>query len=253
MLISADLANRVSLGESTIEERAVTIVGVLPDGSMAGVADRWVLIDARFMESVTEEAFDPSWLLATVEGDAAIVADDIRAAVKSAYPDYGADAVIVSDAQTALEAAKKAPVIAGLDLALALAAIVALALSALTVVVASVAAAASRHRNLSVLRMLGMSRRQAGALVLWEIAPVAITAIVAGTALGLALPWLVTSAVDLSAFVGGSIKPLPVVDPLAVTVTVLGFALVASLAGVVAMMIGRRLDPNRFLRIGSDG
>jgi hypothetical protein len=45
---------------------------------------------------------------------------------------------------------------------------------------------------------------------------------------------------------------LPVVDPLAVAATVLGFVGMAALAGIVAMMIGRRLDPNRFLRIGSD-
>jgi putative ABC transport system permease protein len=163
LLISSDLTDRLAEGDTTIQGEAATIVGSLPAGSLAGVADRWVLIDERFLRSVSGEDFDPTWLLAEVEGKPTAAATSVREALEDAYPNYGPKAVTIIDSQSALDKARQAPVIAGLDFALALATIVALALSALTVIVASVAAAATRHRMLSVLRpalsCCGKSRR----------------------------------------------------------------------------------------------
>jgi putative ABC transport system permease protein len=97
-----------------------------------------------------------------------------------------------------------------------------------------------------------MSPRQVSGLILWEVGPVAVTAVLAGTALGLGLPYLVTGALDLRPFVGGTTPPLPDIVPLAVAATAAGFILVVALAGAIAVAIGRRLDPSSILRMGAE-
>jgi putative ABC transport system permease protein len=211
-------------------------------------------MDAKFAPRITGAGFRAGDLLIAVEPgfDPAAVAPEIREVVAEAQTEEDAARVRVYDTSTQLAAAREAPTIAGLELALALAAGAALLLSVLTVVLASVTAAAARHRILGVMRTLGMSPRQVGGLILWEVGPVAITAVVAGTALGLALPWIVTSALDLRPFVGGTAPPMPDIVPLAVAGTALGFILVVALAGAIAVAIGRRLDPSSILRMGAE-
>ncbi len=112
--------------------------------------------------------------------------------------------VKVADRVTLLAEHERAPVVIGVRVALATATAGALLLSALTVVLASISATAARHRILGVLRVLGTTTRKLRGLLAWELAPVAVLAILAGTLLGLGLPWLVTAAVDLRPFVGGA-------------------------------------------------
>ena len=119
------------------------------------------------------------------------------------------DLVTVTDIETELAIAREAPTVSGLETALMVAAVVSLLLTMLAVVLGSVAAATSRNRTVGVLRILGMSARQLRVLSAWELAPVAITAVVIGTALGLVLPWIVTGVLDLRPFVGGRFPPTP--------------------------------------------
>ena len=125
-----------------------------------------------------------------------------------------------------------------------------LLLTMLAVVLGSVAAATSRNRTVGVLRILGMSARQLRVLSAWELAPVAITAVVVGTALGLALPWIVTGVLDLRPFVGGRFPPTPAIDPLWVGAAVAGFVVVVVIAGLVAIALGRRFAPAGTLKMG---
>jgi putative ABC transport system permease protein len=254
VLISEDLADRFPTGDATLEQRAATIAGTLPSAWFPGQTERWVLVDAAFVGELTGGEFNAGDLLvATDPGvDPADVAPEIQAVVSDAQSDDNRPGVRVIDRTTQLADARAAPTISGLELALALAALGALLLSVLTVVLASVTAAASRHRILGVMRTLGMSPRQVSGLILWELAPVAITAVLAGTALGLVLPWIVTGALDLRPFVGGTVSPVPSVVPLAVAVTAAGFILVVALAGAIAVAIGRRLDPSSILRMGAE-
>ena len=72
----------------------------------------------------------------------------------------------------------------------------------------------------------------------------------AGTALGLVLPLIVTSALDLRPFVGGDTQPRAAIDPLWVLAAVGAFALVVVVAGAVAGMLGRRFAPAGTLKMG---
>ena len=254
VLVSDDLVDRFPNGDATLEEQAATTVGSIPTSWLPGLTERWVLVDAAFAEQVTGADFSIGDLLVAVDPgvDPATVASAITEVVAEAQTDDNRANVRVFDRTTQLADARSAPTIAGLELALALAALGALLLSVLTVVLASVTAAASRHRILGVMRTLGMSPRQVGGLILWELGPVAVTAVLAGTALGLVLPWIVTGALDLRPFVGGTEPPLPAVVPLAVAVTAAGFILVVALSGAIAVAIGRRLDPSSILRMGAE-
>jgi putative ABC transport system permease protein len=254
VLVSEDLVDRFPIGESRLEEKPATTVGSIPSTWFPGQTERWVLVDTAFTAKITGAGFRAGDLLIGVDAgvDPASVAPGVRDVVAEAQTEENAARVQVFDTTTELADARAAPTISGLELALALAALGALLLSVLTVVLASVTAAASRHRILGVMRTLGMSPRQVGGLILWELGPVAVTAVLAGTALGLVLPWIVTSALDLRAFVGGVASPLPTVEPLAVAVAAAGFILVVALAGAIAVAIGRRLDPSTILRMGAE-
>ncbi|MCU1416005.1 MAG: FtsX-like permease family protein, partial [Schumannella sp.] len=140
--------------------------------------------------------------------------------------------------------------VASMEFALLLAAAASLLLTMLTVILGSVAAATSRNRLIGVLRILGMSPRQLRAVQAWELGPVAITAMVVGTALGLALPLIVTNALDLRPFVGGQLQPGPAIEPLWVLAAVGSFGIVVVLAGVVAAALGRRFAPAGTLKMG---
>jgi putative ABC transport system permease protein len=120
----------------------------------------------------------------------------------------------------------------------------------LTVVLASVAAAAARNRLLGVLRILGMSTPQLRGVLAWELGPLALTALVVGAGLGVALAGIVTSVLDLRPFVGGLSQPGPVIDPLAVAAALLVFLLTVVAAGAIAVALGRRLAPAGALKVG---
>ena len=74
---------------------------------------------------------------------------------------------------------------------------------ALAIVLALVVTGQSRSRNLSFLRTLGLSDRQARGLIAWEIVPMAAITAAVGVVLGVALPKLVGPAIDLRPFTGG--------------------------------------------------
>jgi putative ABC transport system permease protein len=74
----------------------------------------------------------------------------------------------------------------------------------LAVLVILFAGAQARGRAVSYLRTLGLSRRQARLLALVEIAPTLLAASVAGWLLGLVLPSLLGSAIDLRPYTGGT-------------------------------------------------
>jgi putative ABC transport system permease protein len=141
-------------------------------------------------------------------------------------------------------------VIAGIEGALPVATGAALLLTLLALALATLAAGSARSHLVGVLRVIGANRRQQRGILVWESAPVVIVSILVGVGLGLALPYVVTAAVDLRAFVGGDIAPSPVVDPLAVTLAVLTVLLTAVLAGAAALALGRRLTPAVTLKMG---
>jgi putative ABC transport system permease protein len=231
----------------------VSFVGVLPDSALPRLPDTWVLADAS-AAAVFGDEFVPRELLIRLDDgvSGADIAPQIAELLVAVQSDSRRDSVQVLDAAAQLTAANSEPVITGLRVALLLAAVIAVLLSVLAIVLASASAGAVRNRLIAVLRILGMSPRQVSALMAWELGPVALTAIVAGTALGLAELWIVLAALDLRPFLGGDIPPSPVVDVTQVALVVAGFVAVVVIAGAVTTAIGRRLSPASNVKIGAE-
>jgi putative ABC transport system permease protein len=250
-LASDDLAELGSGSQSTIGGTSAVLAGTIPVSALPNMQPRWILIDAADAGLAGLEFRAQELLLKTDESaNRPELATAIDSVVRDAQPDDQRESVHITDASALLSVANAEPVVAGLRVALLLAALLTTLLSVLAVVLSSLSAAPARNRLIGVLRMLGMSPRQLSGLVVWELAPVAITAIVAGTALGIAELWLVTAALDLRPFLNGTVSPTPSIDLALVSGVVVGFALVVTLAGVVTTAIGRRFSPASSVKIG---
>jgi putative ABC transport system permease protein len=130
-------------------------------------------------------------------------------------------------------------------------AVLAVLLCAIALVLSTVAAGVDRARLAGILRTLGMPRRQLAALIAWELVPVAAVALVAGAVLGIALPFIVTAALDLRPFTGSEARLVPVIDPLLISGVLGGFSVVVLAAGVIAIAIGDRINPSTTLKMGT--
>lgn len=233
-------------GEVVLAGVPAVVTDVVGSDVLPGLGDRWVLADGATLPADAVRGADERQvvLLRVQDAEAAgVVAGRAAAAVDDA-------AVEVVDVDERLAAATSSPVVGGLQPALLVAAGAALALTLLTVVLASLSAARSRHQMLGVLRILGMSRRQLRGVVAWELGPIAVTAVLVGTAFGLLLPRVITHALDLRPFVGGRESPSPVVEPVLVAAGVAAFVVVVAMAGLVAVAVGRRLAPAETVKMG---
>jgi len=101
-----------------------------------------------------------------------------------------------------------------------------------------------------VLRVIGMSSSQLRRVQAWELGPMAVVALAVGTVLGLTLPALITTVLDLRAFVGGTAVVPAVIDPLAVLLVLAVFAALVVVASLIALALGRRLAPAGILTMG---
>jgi putative ABC transport system permease protein len=121
----------------------------------------------------------------------------------------------------------------------------------LAVMLALVTEARTRGRVLSLLRTMGLSYRQARAMLLVELTPLVATALLVGVLVGAVLPLLLAPALGLSAFTDGI--PLRLrFDPLTVGVVVgLAGALLTS-AVLTEAWANRRLGLGQVLRVGTD-
>jgi putative ABC transport system permease protein len=204
----------------------------------------WILID----RSVAEDAgirnlrFPRTLLIATADG--------VDPAQVTALLDGD---VQLSTAADVLAEVRAGAVGAGLMSSFVVAVAVVGALVALTVVMALLTGAPSRGRLLSQLRTLGLSGRQARGLVVWEIAPIAVTAVMVGGGLGLGIPRLVLGALDLRPLTGAAEQPSMVVDWGLVAMSIAVFVVVVGLAVGFAVTTSRRLRLGTVLRVGGDG
>lgn len=251
VVLSSDWNNRPVGSTARVGEAEVVVAGIVDVDSLPGLGSEWVLVDDDDAARLGVE-LEPAGILLVAAGssaDIASVADRVRAAVTDALPGSSPDSVSTTDVATAI-AETRTPIVEALEAALAIAAIAALALMMVTVVLASVAAAAARNRLLGVLRVIGMSGAQLRRILAWEFGPLAVVALVVGAALGLALPVLVTSVLDLRAFIGGEAVPPAVADPWLVLLVLAVFAVTVVAAAIAALALGRRLAPAGILRMG---
>ena len=149
-------------------------------------------------------------------------------------------------------ALRDAPLIAAVANGFRVALVVAALYTALAVVAALTLTAARRAQDLSFLRTLGLSSRQALGLTVMEHGPPIVLALVPGIVLGVAVAALLAPGMGLTAFIGPTATFEIQVDwPTLALVT-------GALVGVVAAAIAastwliRRNHPTDALRIGDD-
>ena len=247
IVVSSDLADEIAAGaELLLEGKEVTIAGVEDRTTGFGETASWVILDDVFAEEVTGNGALPRLLLV----DTAPTAD--TTVLSADLVELGGPTTTVTSIAQAEAEARSAPTTAGLRVALIVSIVAIALLAALAVIMSSAIGAESRNRMLALLHTLGLSSRQTSALVAWELAPLALVAVVAGTALGLALPWVVLAGVDLRPFTGGRSQPDIAADPLLLTAVLGGVALTVVAAGIVSIIVARRRDPASTLRMGAE-
>lgn len=251
---SEDIAARMGAPTTTLSKVSAVLAGTLPEEALPGTQRQWILLDSWYAPQLIDEALDPEILLVATEPGADIGA--VRAAVEglvvAAQTESQRDRVESDDSAAVLAAAEARPSTAGLAAALTLAAALSLALGVLAIVLGTVAATGARNRLVGVIRMLGMTPGQVRGLVAWEMAPVAIAAVLAGSALGIGLAFIVAGALDLRPFVGG-VEPVPVAIPgLLVATLALAFSVVIVAAGFVAVAAARRISPATTVKMGAE-
>ncbi|WP_328767420.1 hypothetical protein [Streptomyces sp. NBC_00286] len=122
-------------------------------------------------------------------------------------------------------------------------------LALLALVLELMLSAPARGRTASYLRTLGLGHRATSALHLLQLLPMALAAVVGGTALGLTLPALLGPALELREFTGGPAAPTPRPDLLLTAALGAGLGLLVIMAVVVETWIGRRRGLGAVLRL----
>ena len=229
-----------------VEGEPVTIVGSADRSTGIAATARWMMVDASFSQRLLGLDFRPGILLVDVAADA-----DLAAITDAIITAAGPTTTVTTPAEVTQQLLG-APTVGGLRLALVVAILVALGLAGVAVAMTFVAGGRARGRLLSLLSTLGLSARQAGGLAAWELAPTAIVAVVVGTLLGLALPWIVLRAVDLRPFTGGGQQPGIELPVLVVLGVVVAFAAVVAIATAAATIAGRRVSAAATLRMGDE-
>jgi putative ABC transport system permease protein len=253
VIVSSDvLASMGSKRTATVQDVKVRVVGSLPGASGLGPDSEWMMVDEAFTSKFTT-SFVPATLL--IKADPAKLGQmlaPLQRAVGVA-PDAGPfeSEVTVSTVPHAISERESEPVIAGVRIGLLAGAVLSTLLCILALVLATAAAAAARGRTAGILRTLGMPRRRLAALIAWELVPVAVVALAAGAVLGCLLPFVVTAAVDLRPFTGGSHRPVPVLDASLLGLVLGAFCLVVLASGAIAAAVGDRVNPSSTLKMGA--
>lgn len=225
----------------------VTVVGTSASTIPLTVLDEWLIVDRANAKALLGEGYSPSLVLMKLRPGA-----DPGAVERQLGSILGTDATITSPADAAA-ALSSNPSVSGLQVALLAAILLAGLLCAATVAFTFILATPARRRTLAILRAFGLSRRDAGALVVWELAPVAIVATVVGLLLGVWLPFVVVAGVDLRAFTGGIMQPAVIVDPWLLGLVIAGFLSVLALAASIALAATRRASTAGAVRDSEEG
>ncbi len=214
-------------------QHPVTIVGrgAQAPGIVAYPDQPWAVVDAGLLRQVSERPLPARQVLVALHDDADV--DAVTGAVVDALGGRGG----LSSTDDVIRDVADTPLAAALPQGFAVALVVTAVQSVLAIALTLIVAAPSRRRLFGVLRTLGARPQQTRALIRWEVGPLAVVAVVAGTLLGLALPHLMVAAVDLTGFTAGR-QPVVSYDGgrigLVVLATVVVVALIAGVAGAIA-------------------
>ena len=250
-LVSPVFADRV-LEEGATEqavflpgaEPVLESVGVLPQFPGMSPDASWAIARVADAERVADLAYWPSQLyLDAPEANLATV----RETAVGLQP-----FALVTGREATFMTTRDAPLNGAVQASFLLTFGIAAGYCALAIVLALVVTSQSRSRNLSYLRTLGLSDRQARGLIAWEIVPMAVITAAVGVVLGVALPKLVGPAIDLRPFTGGiGAAPLRNDIPLILALGG-GMLVVVVVTTLLVAALNRRLRLGAALRVGED-
>ncbi len=245
VLVSAQLPVAAEKDPFLLFDEHVPITVVQQPATAAGLvqAGDWVLADLTRLRELTGLALLPRTVLVQVADDA-----DPGEVVAELEALIGDRAQVDSPAQRAVDFAAS-PAASSMQAGFVAALVLCVLLAVAAIVMTLVLAAPARGRLLAVLRTLGVPPRTSGRLVAWETVPVVVAAMVAGTLVGLVLPYLVAAGIDLRPFTGTQQQPPVAYDPLLLVGVLLALAAVLALCVWLATVVARRLSLS-VLRIG---
>ncbi|MEU3499124.1 hypothetical protein ABZ747_37270 [Kitasatospora cineracea] len=139
--------------------------------------------------------------------------------------------------------------VSALETAFRVSAAIGLLLGLVAVVLELLLGSAERGRMLAHLRTLGLGGRAAAGVRLVQLLPVVAAAVVGGTLLGLALPWLLGPALELRAFTAGPGAPPFAPDWAGIASAAVGLLVLVPCAAALEGVAGRRRVP-QVLRLG---
>lgn len=245
VMLSADLGAAGESGHLDLFSGVDIAVAAAPD-QVAGLSNSrpWILVDRHALDSLGPSLQRPARAL--LIGTAGAPIDE---ALVAQVVDPQAQ---IHTATDVLAEVRAGAVGTGLMGSFVVAVAVVGVLSAVAVLLTMVIAAPSRGRLFSQLRTLGLSGRQAQGLATWEIAPLALVALAFGTGLGIGIPWLVFSAIDLRPLTGTSIQPPVAIDWTLVAAAAAAFVVIVAIAVTIAVAASRRLRLGTVLRVGEE-
>jgi putative ABC transport system permease protein len=233
------LALQVGAGPYTASAAVIPDLTVRPAGTLGafpGVGGAFVVVPYR---SLGADAVPTAFFVRGTHPD---VAGLRRAAA--------GDAVVTTRAAVH-DRLTGAPLVALMRTAFGYGALVVAGYATLAILLALIIGSSARGQTVSYLRMLGLSRGQARRLAVAEVGPALLCAAVVGWAVGLLLPHVVGSAIDLRPYTGG----IPVTgyppDPLMTTALAAGLLVFGGLAVALDTMIGNRRGLGTTLRMGA--
>jgi putative ABC transport system permease protein len=249
VLLSKSVADFVSGADSAdLDGEDFDALGVVDGRTAYSPRSNWVLMDVANAKPFTDTLV-PRTVLVRFEPGAAGDSDEITAALAEIAGD---DAVVVTPDEL-LSELRERPTTQGLVISLIAAIVLASLLTALAIVLTLVVGRPARDRLLPLLSTLGLGRRGERGLVAWEIGPVALIALVAGAALGAALPFVVLAGIDLRAFTDGDAQPAVTFDPWLIAAVLAGSVLVTVAAAAVASRIDGSVNAARAMRKEEEG
>ncbi|CAN5633071.1 hypothetical protein BH24ACT13_BH24ACT13_02070 [soil metagenome] len=230
----------------------VNVVGMtvplLPVGSTASVPageeDRpFVVVPLDALRETTGRRLRPTTLLLAADPSA-------EPGLRALAEQMGS--IEVTSRYAAYDELHRSPLVAGTSTVFRLGVAAAAGYAVLAVLLTLVATTRARNRVLSQLRTLGLSPGQARRLVFFELAPLVGAAAAAGLAVGLMVPRLLRTAVDLRPFTGGPFPPAIRVDLLTTVALTAGLLLLVALTLLVVTAANRRTSLGTVLRLGED-
>jgi putative ABC transport system permease protein len=202
--------------------------------------------DFNWMVVPRQALADPGPVSELLVAGAGVDPDAVRAAVAGTTPGGDLRLSSIEGARADLEASGFNGGLTAVFVAGTLACAIGAVLAVLLLVILQ---AARRGRTVSVLRTLGLSGRQARALLLAELLPPVAVAIAIGGATGAALPLLLAPALGLDAFTAG-VPPPVTVGPTTLIVSAGLLVTLAATAVAAGDLVNRRLGHGNVLRVG---